>query len=331
MEMNLVVKDLHWPRSQLIDIVRYDDQNRSDWDDLIDSSSAPNILFFRDYMEYHKDSFKDYSLLFFQNNKLIAVFPAAISPLDSRNIVSHPGLTFGGLVSRMNLSQDQVSECLSALIDYYSKLGFKSLLYKAIPSIYHRRPAEQDQYFLWKAGFECFRIDLSVSINLNTEIVASSRRLRGLKKAQRSVQLSYDLNYLDSFWELLANNLKQRHSARPTHSLEEIKLLISRFPNEIVPLFALNNGTCVAGVVIYKSHNVHHAQYISACPQGQDIGALDLIFSEVLLKALGENVSYFDFGISTINNGSDLNEGLYSFKYEFGGGGICHRFFTKEL
>ena len=161
--------------------------------------------------------------------------------------------------------------------------------------------------------------NLSVSINLKTEIVTSSRRLRGFKKAHKSVVLSYDETCLDSFWELLINNLKHRHAARPTHSLGEIKFLISKFSNEIVPLFPLKNGKCVAGVVICKSPNVHHAQYISACSEGRDIGALDLIFSEFLATALGKNADYFDFGISILNNSRDLNAGLYSFKYEFGG------------
>ena len=111
--------------------------------------------------------------------------------------------------------------------------------------------------------------------------------------------LSYDEAYLDSFSELLINNLKQRHVARPTHSLGETRFLISPFPNEIVPLFALKNGKCVGGVVTYKSPNVHHAHYISACSEGRDIGALDLIFSELLSTALGGNAKYFDFGIYT--------------------------------
>lgn len=171
----------------------------------------------------------------------------------------------------------------------------------------------------------------STSVYLKTDVVTHSRRLRAFKKAQKSVVSSYDETYLDLFWELLINNLKQRHAARPKHSLGVIRFLISKFPNEIVPLFGLNNGKCLTDVVVYKSTNVHHAHYVSACPGGRNVADLDLIFLKLLSTSLSENADYFDSEISILNNCRDLSAGLYSFKYEFGGGGICHRFFTKEL
>ncbi len=282
-------------------------------------------------MDYHKDRYEDHSIMFFRKNKLFAVFPAAISPVNTREIVSHPGLTFGGLIMNAKESQDFTEVCLNALMEYYSSQGYEHLVYKAVPSIYQSRPTSQDEYFLWKTGFECSRIDLSVSINLSGEFEASSRRLRGLKKSRKSLNLSNDVFYLESFWKIVTNNLQSRHSATPTHTLEEIKLLILKFPTQIIPVFAIKDGRCVAGVVVYKTPSVHHAQYISADYEGQEVGALDLIFDNLISNAKSEMVNFFDFGISSLNGGQDLNEGLYLFKYEFGGGGICHRFYTREI
>ena len=39
----------------------------------------------------------------------------------------------------------------------------------------------------------------------------------------------------------------------------------------------------------------------------------------------------FDFGISTEAEGMILNEGLYRFKSEFGGGGVVHEFYEMRL
>ena len=329
--MILVEQGSRLLRHILINVLKYSEEMQPEWDRIVSESSSCSLLFYRNYMDYHSAKFQDKSLMFFAADKLVAVFPAAISLANTREVVSHPGLTFGGLIISVHDSQDFTEPCLLALLNYYSKEGFESLVYKSVPSIYHGRPAEQGDYFLWKSGFECFRIDLSVSVNLNTHIRLSSRRSRGLKKAQQTLDLSNDLIHLVSFWNILTKNLEERYSRTPTHSIDEIKLLISRFPDQIVPTFALKGGNCVAGVLVYKSHRVHHAQYISASTDGKDLGALDLIFSQVFQMAQSEGVSYFDFGVSTINEGRGLNKGLYTFKYEFGGGGICHRFYKKDL
>jgi hypothetical protein len=326
-----VSKDSRLRRNKLIEIASFSKYDESTWDAFVVNSTAPNILFMRNYMNYHEDRFIDRSLMCFQNKELVAVFPAAESPINANEVISHPGLSFGGLVSKKHASQDIVEACLVAISKYFSECGYKTLTYKAVPHIYHTRPFEQDQYFLWKQGFVCNRIDLSVSVNLSRRIELGSRRLRGIKKAGSTLTLSRNMFFIESFWEILENNLKNRHSATPTHSLEEITLLISRFPKDIFPIFAVKDEKCVGGVIIYGSPQVHHAQYISASTEGQTLGALDFIFDEAVKGAREEGAAFFDFGISTTNNGRDLNEGLYSFKYEFGGGGTCQRFYTKEL
>lgn len=324
-------KGLRLRRNKLIEVASFSKHDEAKWDEFVVNSTVPNLLFIRNYINYHEDRFIDRSLMCFQRNELVAIFPAAESPVNGNEIISHPGLSFGGLVSKKNASQDIVEACLDEISKYFSECGYKKLTYKAVPHIYHTRPFEQDQYFLWKQGFICNRIDLSVSINLSRRIDLGSRRLRGLKKASSTLSLSRNMFFIESFWKILDNNLKNRHSATPTHSLEEITLLISRFPKDIIPIFAVKDGKCIGGVIIYRSPQVHHAQYISASTEGQTLGALDFIFDDAVKSAREEGAAFFDFGISTTNNGRDLNQGLYSFKYEFGGGGTCQRFYTKEL
>jgi hypothetical protein len=315
----------------LIEVASFSKHDVRKWDEFVINSTVPNLLFMRNYINYHEDKFIDRSLMCFQSNELVAVFPAAESPVNANEVISHPGLSFGGLISKRSGSQDTVEACLDAISKYFSESGYKTFTYKAVPHIYHTRPFEQDEYFLWKQGFVCNRIDLSVSINLSRRIEFGSRRLRGIKKAGSTLSLSRNMFFIESFWRILENNLKNRHSATPTHSLEEIRLLNSRFPKDIIPIFAVKDEKCVGGVIIYRSPQVHHAQYIAASNEGQNLGALDFIFDEAVKSAREDGAAFFDFGISTTNNGRDLNEGLYSFKYQFGGGGTCQRFYSKEL
>ncbi|MEM2995168.1 MAG: GNAT family N-acetyltransferase, partial [Candidatus Bathyarchaeia archaeon] len=79
-----------------IKIVKYNEKHRMAWDDFIKNSKNGVFLFYRDYMEYHADRFTDFSLMFFDNNRLIAVMPANVK---DDILFSHGGLTFGGIVT----------------------------------------------------------------------------------------------------------------------------------------------------------------------------------------------------------------------------------------
>ena len=76
-----------------MEIKNYSAERKKEWDNFLETSKSPVFLFKRDYMEYHRDRFKDKSLMFYDDGKLIAILPANV---DKKEIVSHGGLTFGG-------------------------------------------------------------------------------------------------------------------------------------------------------------------------------------------------------------------------------------------
>jgi len=86
----------------------------------------------------------------------------------------------------------------------------------------------------------------------------------------------------------------------------------------------------LAGVIVYESENVAHAQYISSKDEGKEIGANDIIF-DYLLNDYYTNKRYFDFGISTEKNGWYLNPGLALNKETFGGRGIVYDWYEVNL
>ena len=80
----------------------------------------------------------------------------------------------------------------------------------------------------------------------------------------------------------------------------------------------------MAGVIIYETPQVAHAQYISAGAKGKKLGALDLLFSH-LITEYSKCKEYFDFGISSSGLPSDpVNNGLLRHKQSFGAHGIIH-------
>ena len=58
--------------------------------------------FYRNYMEYHADRFKDCSLIVLdEKERVVAVFPAS---KNKSEIESHGGLTFGGFITNEKMS-----------------------------------------------------------------------------------------------------------------------------------------------------------------------------------------------------------------------------------
>jgi hypothetical protein len=79
----------------LIEVRKYKISDKELWNDFVSSAKNATFLFNRDFMEYHKDRFEDYSLLCFHKDKLVGILPANIV---GNKVYSHQGLTYGGLV-----------------------------------------------------------------------------------------------------------------------------------------------------------------------------------------------------------------------------------------
>ena len=64
--------------------------------------------------------------------------------------------------------------------------------------------------------------------------------------------------------------------------------------------------------------------------RGLELGALDSVMNE-FTETIYKDWKYFDFGISTEDNGKYLNEGLISQKEGFGGRAVCYDTYELEF
>jgi hypothetical protein len=310
-------------------IESYTPSLKTTWDGFVETAKNSVFLFLRDYMDYHSDRFKDQSLLFRQEGKLIAVLPASYHEAEA-SLISHGGLTFGGLVTGSEMTAVLMLELFTALAAYLSERGVRRLVYKAVPHIYHEVPAEEDRYALFRAGAKLYRRDVTATIALDRRLPFQERRRRGVKKARAAGLMVRLCTDFASFWPILEHNLHQRHGVRPVHTLAEIQLLQTRFPDNIKLFGAYTGDKLLAGVVVYQHRRVVHAQYISASDEGRHHGALDLVF-DYLISDYSKSHEYFDFGISTEDQGRLLNSGLSEQKEGFGARAIVHDFYEMEL
>lgn len=310
----------------MIEIKRYTGEKEL-WDNFIKNSKNGVFFFLRDYMEYHSDRFEDYSLIFLKNNEPVALMPANI---DGDTVFSHAGLTFGGIITNQKMNINLMLQIFDSLKEYLKEKGFKKLFYKSTPHIYHSYPSDEDLYALFVNNAALIRRDVSSTIRMDNRIPFSKNMKRNKKKAEKKglkLKRSYDFN---TFMGLKEEQLLKKYGIMPTHTAEEMEYLASKFP-ENIKLFAVeHDGEMVDGLLIYESENVVHAQYQGATEKGMELYASSFIYDKIINHYCGGK-KYFDFGISTENNGSYLNKGLIDFKERFGARSIVYDSYELKL
>lgn len=299
-----------------MEIKRYDSSLKEEWNKLIHDSRNGTFILYRDFMEYHADRFTDHSLLFYDGSRLIAVLPANIK---DGTLYSHQGLTYGGIIQAEKTSIDQIRQIVEVLGQYLKENRIERLIYKPVPHIYHRSPAEEDIYALFQAGATLYRRSVASTINLENKADFDKSRKRALKRAIGYNYTVEEEKTFAGFWQILENNLSGRHGVSPVHSLNEIEYLHSKFPESIRIFSAFTPDRELAGsALIFETDTVAHLQYCSTDPDGRQHGALDIVF-DYLINNTFRNKKYFDFGISTEDDGRILNGGLIFQKEGLGG------------
>ena len=308
-------------------IVRYEDTQKPLWDKFIAESKNGVFLFYRDYMEYHSDRFSDFSLLFYDDNRLAAVVPANIK---DDILFSHGGLTFGGVISDYKMKTAMMLEIFDALKQYLKAYRIVKVVYKAVPHIYHSVPAEEDLYALFLHNATIVRRDVSSTILMKEKMAFSKGRRWAVKKSRSS---DLDVRGSSDFKRFMAieeDNLRSKYGVKPTHSADEMELLASRFPENIKLFAAYKGDSMVSGVIVYENKNVAHTQYIASTDEGKELFAGDLLL-DFLINGQYAEKRYFDFGISTEKEGRFLNIGLIRQKEEFGARAVVYDTYELEI
>ena len=311
----------------MITIRRYSKEDATEWDAFVDASKNGTFMLKRGYIDYHSDRFEDYSLMFYDDSVLVALLPASV---QGDEMLSHGGLTYGGIIMAYSTTQQQILNVFEAMQEYLHKKGILQLIYKRIPSIYYSYPSDEDLYALFRCNAELIRQDVSTTIYLPSRICFSNRRRRGVKNARKENIIIQESSNYREYISLLSEVLKKYHNATPVHSADELELLANRFPVNIKLFAAFKQDKMLAGVVTFITPHVVHTQYIANSDEGRACGALDAVMDYLINERFSEK-NYFDFGISTEQEGTILNEGLITQKQEFGGRTITYNFWRLKI
>ncbi len=305
----------------MFDIVRYTPAHHDTWNSYVAKARNATFLFYREYMDYHSDRFYDHSLLFFMGSRLHSVMPAhAVGEI----FCSHRGLTYGGLLMDDDVTTADVLVLFGELNEYLRRQGFRKVLYRAIPWVYHRQPAEEDLYAMfWKCGARLQQRMSGTVIFMDHSLRWRKDHRRRLRQAQAAGMRVERGGSLQDFWPILNDNLKQKFNAQSVHTLEEITLLKSRFPDKIIQYNAWMGDEIVGGITFYVMGHVLHGQYSGTNDKGKQYGAMEAIYNQVMFQDY-VHMRYLDFGTSNEEGGRVLNEGLIAHKEGYGGRTVCY-------
>lgn len=299
----------------MIKIIPYSSDKKEIWDTFVRSSKNGIFMFERGFMDYHSDRFKDNSLMFYENGELLAVLPASLHGDELR---SHGGLTYGGFITNDKMKQHHMNDCFEELTAYMRENNLSKLVYKLIPHIYHKQSAEEDLYSLYGIGAKLLKIEPSTTVLLKNPLKMPKGRKAQVSRAKREGVEIKESDDFENFIELENSILSEHHNTKAVHTAEELKLLKSRFNEKIQLWIAEYQGQMIAGTLLFVYDDVVHTQYMAANDTAREIGALDLLI-KTLMDKFSESHTYFDFGISSEDMGTFLNEGLIAQKEGFGG------------
>jgi len=299
------------------------------WDEFVNISRNGTLFHTKKFLSYHdSNKFKDCSLIFNKNNKIISVLPACI---QNNMLISHSGSSFGGFVISKEVNISDIFNMIDMLSMFCRKNMITNIRMRTTPYIYNKMPCDELEFSMVYRGFKQEVLDLAYTINLN-EYKYKDSTVRNIKNKNYDINIKFDDDNFDDFWKILIKNLNDKYQVSPTHTLEEIYKLKKLFPDKIILVGGYVNNKMISGVVLFIGNNLaFEVFYIAQDYEYQRNRCLSVVIDNVIKFGIFNNFKYVNLGISTEDRGNIINFGLCNFKSGFGARGVLKRTFCKEI
>jgi len=306
-----------------IELVRYSETLHEAWERFLDSNPRNgDFMMRRSFLSYHGDRFIDRSVLFLDNSKVIAIFPAASLPSAPRNVITHPGASYGGFAYKVSHGGAPLIDMAGTLIQHYRDSGINTLYIKTKPHLYSSPSGAEDLYAWWRLGAKIEKVDLSNVVEVN-KVQFSTRRQRALRKLSvAEIEIKEGSNFLPSAYEICEQTLQSRHNTLPVHTLEDLKFLINALPENLRITVCFADGVLSSALILFVNQNAAVVQYWGSTESGRKINALDPLVVEAIEWCTHKQITWFVPGVSTSESGQKVDDGIYQYKLSLGSGTI---------
>ncbi|MBA6233485.1 MULTISPECIES: GNAT family N-acetyltransferase [unclassified Colwellia] len=291
------------------------------WNVFVQNSKNSTFLINRNFMDYHSDRFVDHSLIFKRGQQIVALLPA--NEKDGE-LNSHGGLTFGGLIIDHTMRQETMILLFKLLNSYLLENGFRKLIYKCIPSFFHKRPAEEDLYAFFINKCTLIKREASSGIEFS-RFGVTGKKANGAKKSIREGVGFRETDSAEAMMNICSHNLENKYDTQPVHTSNEIEILKKKNKKNVFlfELFDIKTDEVIGGAVIFLNDVVIHTQYLITNDDAKRRRGLDLLVCSII-DHFSSSCSKLSFGISTEDDGKVLNHSLMKQKEEYGASTFCH-------
>lgn len=319
--------------------------NEKEWDDFVLNESVNGtFLQTMNFLNYHpKDRFKDSSFIIRdKKNTIIAVCPACeIIEENNKILYSHKGSTFGGIIIRKrHYLTEKVLEIISEVDNYLKDEEYSSCFFKITPTLFAKKNADLLEYCLSNKGYYQYT-ELSTFIDFfSYKDKITSNFTQGKRtnvnngiKANLIIKPIYNEYEIKLFYEILCENL-YKYDTRPVHSLEELLDLKNNRLGKACQFYGVfkENEMIAGGMVFYfEQINIAHTQYLAAKQEYGTLSPSTFLYYGIINEMRKKNVVGLSWGISTDNQGKDINIGLTKSKEAYGSSYSLNRTFFKKF
>jgi len=303
-----------------IQVKKYLPKNTIQWNAFVKHSVNGTFLLERDFMDYHQERFEDHSLMMYLDGQLICCVPAHVK---EGVFYSHRGLSYAGLIIKV-AAVKSIESIVDALLEYLKGLvlspsmsvGRKAEL--QLPPVSYNSINKEITAVLEQKGFTINRKLHNHSVPLDQKIQVSPKKSIGYRNGKFEGLRMESGNDFRGFWEeVLIPQLAERHHSKPVHSIAEIELLASRFPDNIIQHHVYREDELLAGVTFFIKGNIVKSQYAASSPEGLKTDAVAYIYMEAMKEFKGKGFRLMDYGPVNEKDGS-VNKGLQRFKKQLG-------------
>jgi hypothetical protein len=313
------------------DISFYEEKDRSEWERFARNAANGTFFHFQKFLDYHPEGRFDHRhLIFRRKGHIVAIWPGAYRDEDGLKAwTSHPGASYGGLVTSASNSIRDTHHLVSDLIETARSEGIERLRCTPPPLMNHRHPADTVEFAMRRAGFRYMKQDFTQAVDLSLLPVDDSdvierydnKTRTAIRKARREgveVKLHVPLvgDTLSVFYDILYNNRK-RLGVTPTHTEAELEKLAELAPKYLDLTMAYYKGEAIAGILNFIcNEKVILEFYIAHRHDAQELRPVPLLVHETIILAMRRGFRWLDFGTSTEGT-NRVTWGLAAFKENF--------------
>lgn len=321
-----------------ITAVPYEAKYRAQWEEFVLRSNNGTMFHLQQFLDYHPaGKFAFHHLLFFKENRLIAVLPGGVSRTGA--FESPMGASYGGFVLG-DVSFEECLELVDALEAYAREQGWNDIFLTAAPFVYQERLTQNIDYaLLWRGfGYDCHYISSVIDLRkYDIDVIEhfSPSARRNIRQSMRDGKLRIERNDdYEGFYPILVEN-KARHGVKPTHTLEDLHRLRELMPDRFVLYMAYLEGKPIAGSLNFVANErLLLMFYNMILYEHDDRRPMYPVTNEVVKYAVANKFDYIDIGVSQdtkAENPMTPSMNLIAFKERFDSRGVMRSTLRKKL